>query len=173
MPKLSSCSSCCGFLPPRADQCPHCDAVASPAASPRRGRFARLSRALFELAGGSAVALTLMACYGAGAPYRGAHVRPQPHQQCAPEMDRDRDGVCAPEDCDDNRRDVYPGATDRPGDGVDQNCDGVDGIAPAAPPKARATEPAPGAPPPASPAPASTTPKADTPARATEPAPTP
>ncbi|GDX80302.1 hypothetical protein LBMAG42_21130 [Deltaproteobacteria bacterium] len=31
-------------------------------------------------------------------------------------------------DCDDGRSDVYPGADDPPGDGIDQNCDGSDGI---------------------------------------------
>jgi uncharacterized protein (TIGR03382 family) len=29
-------------------------------------------------------------------------------------------------DCDDARADVYPGATDAAGDGVDADCDGVD-----------------------------------------------
>jgi arylsulfatase A-like enzyme len=43
--------------------------------------------------------------------------------------DRDGDGYSAlfgGGDCDDKRADVYPGAEDVPGDGVDQNCEGGD-----------------------------------------------
>lgn len=43
--------------------------------------------------------------------------------------DRDGDGYSARfggGDCDDKRADVYPGAEDVPGDGVDQNCEGGD-----------------------------------------------
>lgn len=46
--------------------------------------------------------------------------------------DRDGDGYSAlfgGGDCDDHRADVYPGAEDVPGDGVDQNCEGGDAIA--------------------------------------------
>ena len=39
--------------------------------------------------------------------------------------DLDGDGYPWCNDCDDNRADVYPGAPERCGDGVDQNCDGV------------------------------------------------
>ena len=44
-----------------------------------------------------------------------------------PEVDPDGDGVLPPEDCDDQRADVYPGAEDANGDGVDADCDGNDG----------------------------------------------
>ena len=43
--------------------------------------------------------------------------------------DRDHDGYSAlfgGGDCDDKRADVYPGAEDIPGDGIDQNCEGGD-----------------------------------------------
>jgi choline-sulfatase len=64
--------------------------------------------------------------------------------------DHDGDGFSARwggGDCDDTRADVYPGAEDVPGDGVDQNCEGGDAVA--------AAEPAPEAEPPAAtPAPA-------------------
>ena len=43
--------------------------------------------------------------------------------------DRDGDGYSAlfgGGDCDDSRADVYPGAEDVPGDGIDQNCEGGD-----------------------------------------------
>jgi len=58
--------------------------------------------------------------------------------------DRDGDGYSAlfgGGDCDDSRADVYPGAEDIPGDGIDQNCEGGDAplVAEAAP----ETEPTP------------------------------
>lgn len=55
--------------------------------------------------------------------------------------DRDRDGYSAlfgGGDCDDSRADVYPGAEDIPGDGIDQDCQGGD-----AKPAAASAEPAP------------------------------
>ncbi len=49
-----------------------------------------------------------------------------------PETDVDGDGYDAEsaggDDCDDTRYSVNPGADDLVGDGVDQNCDGVDGV---------------------------------------------
>jgi len=127
MPRLSSCTACDGFLPTAASVCPHCDnPLVTAAEQPRRrSRFARLSRTLFSVAGGGALAVTLMACYGMSPRYR---TQPPQGQQCTPAMDEDSDGVCPPEDCDNKRADVYPGAADTVGDGVDQNCDGADGI---------------------------------------------
>ncbi|MEM1411250.1 MAG: RHS repeat-associated core domain-containing protein [Pseudomonadota bacterium] len=47
----------------------------------------------------------------------------------APEdIDDDTDGFTENEgDCDDGNQDVFPGAADSEGDGVDQDCDGIDG----------------------------------------------
>jgi len=60
--------------------------------------------------------------------------------------DRDGDGYSAlfgGGDCDDSRADVYPGAEDIPGDGIDQNCEGGDAPLPApAAESAKAPEPA-------------------------------
>jgi hypothetical protein len=44
----------------------------------------------------------------------------------APHFDADDDGFVAADDCDDSDASVFPGATDVPGDGVDQDCDGRD-----------------------------------------------
>ena len=48
---------------------------------------------------------------------------------CDLPQDGDSDGYYTPDDCDDEDGSIYPGAADSYGDGVDQNCDGVDGIA--------------------------------------------
>ena len=48
--------------------------------------------------------------------------------QLAQASDKDRDGFPAGVDCRDNNRAINPGAVDKPGDGIDQDCD--DGDAP-------------------------------------------
>lgn len=41
--------------------------------------------------------------------------------------DADGDGYLLADDCEPDDPDVYPGAPDAPGDGLDTNCDGIDG----------------------------------------------
>lgn len=43
-----------------------------------------------------------------------------------PLEDFDEDGYFDFEDCDDEDENIYPGAEETPGDGVDSNCDGED-----------------------------------------------
>ncbi|MDQ8046608.1 MAG: MopE-related protein [Solirubrobacteraceae bacterium] len=45
-------------------------------------------------------------------------------------VDKDGDGYSPPADCDDSRADIHPGATDIPGDGIDQDCSGADAVVP-------------------------------------------
>lgn len=127
---LDSCSVCPALVPAGASHCPNCDAPqdSAPAKSRASTRTLGIAGAL-RWTGSAAVALTLMACYGA----------PPFNDPCD---DGDGDGyypacyddVCDPADpyCDCNDADprVHPDADDPGGDGVDQNCDGVDGVKP-------------------------------------------
>jgi len=121
---LGACAHCEGFLPPGASTCPHCGTAAAPATVSCATRRAGLASRLLTVASGGLMALTLMACYGA--------------PPCDdPPQDLDGDGYQTfcdydyhPEaDCDDSNPDIHPGAIDPRGDGIDQNCDFVDGVA--------------------------------------------
>jgi len=112
---LLTCSHCEGFVPPNAAACPHCGRESLDVK--RNSKFGALAKGIAAAASGGVVAVTLMACYG------------------APFIDNDHDGFDGNyEDCNDNDAATHPGAPDSKGDGVDQNCDGVDGIAPDAGP---------------------------------------
>lgn len=58
MIQLGTCSSCKGFLGIAVRACPHCGIAL--------GRARRIVAGLTGLAGGGAVSMTLMACYGPG-----------------------------------------------------------------------------------------------------------
>jgi hypothetical protein len=109
---MRQCDACEGFIPAESRGCPHCQ-------RPIR----RVARAVQAVAA-SGTLVTLMACYGMPA--------------CPQYVDGDKDGasVCTSkgyakdygDDCDDADPARRPGVPDPEGDGVDQNCDGVDGL---------------------------------------------
>lgn len=136
---MLTCATCSGLTPDQASAtCLHCEA---PLRRPPRWML-RVTALL-----GPAGAILLAACYGA--PGRYHTERPiGPHGMTR--VDQDGDGelggfVCDPNagpecptelertpppadlDCDDHDRTRYHGAADLDGDGIDQNCDGVDG----------------------------------------------
>ena len=142
MPQLSSCPTCDGFVPAHITTCLHCDSdlSANGYTSSRWPRWSAIARSLITIAGSGAVAITLMACYGAGPHYM--NDRPN---QCYQGYDSDGDGFCPPEDCDEANPQINPQAADPDQDGIDQNCDGADGInqgTPMVTPTDPATEPA-------------------------------
>ncbi len=109
--ELDRCGACGGFAPAGRTACLHCDAPLS--------RLGQLGRVLATIAGGGMFMVTLMACYG------------RPHQKGCDGVNEDGDYSCLPEDCNDKDSTVHPGTQDLEGDGVDKNCDGVDGYKPA------------------------------------------
>jgi hypothetical protein len=106
---LVSCGACGGLSPATASECLHCDAAIGPRSTLRR---------LISIVSGGAFMMTLAACYGVA--YRGG-------PQYAQGTDNDRDGSPVPADCADDDPDRWPGNADPDLDGIDQNCDGVDG----------------------------------------------
>ena len=126
---MKTCGQCDGFIPQRATACPNCGAPARPA----NGFLRRARRSLFAAAGSGAAAITLMACYGAAYQPMPEPVQPAQTnmaQKCAPtDTDQDADCVQAAQDCNDQDAAIRPGVADQLGDGIDQNCDGQDGVA--------------------------------------------
>ncbi len=120
---MQRCERCEGFVPEGLSACPACGA------DERDGRFARFMVKLAKWVGPGVIATTLMACYGASPSMRMNQPYPDGAQAspCAPGYDQDGDRQCAPSDCNDQDPYVNPGASDPIGDGVDSNCDGVDG----------------------------------------------
>ena len=110
--------------------CPACGTLVVGATCPSCAAGRRPARG--ALAATALLGLTLGANLGCGEAEYGVVVT-GPEDDTAAECglsgacDLDCDGVSeADGDCDDDNADVYPGAEETPGDGVDSNCDGED-----------------------------------------------
>ena len=123
---IRSCSNCSGPVTIKMARCPHCQAR-NPA-----GVVARALSAAAMLVGGFSVSSTLAACYGAPCADdndpacrsytpRCGDVSSQPTVD-----DKDGDGYCKAQDCNEMDAKINVTAIDVPNDGIDQNCDGQD-----------------------------------------------
>ena len=83
-------------------------------------------RRILQVAGGGAVAMTLMACYGMPPGYFPPNNLPADTDCTDPGEDIDGDGYCKQLDCDETNAAVFPGAEEIAGDGLDSDCDGSD-----------------------------------------------
>ncbi len=123
--RLQKCDSCQSFLSPSNDRCSHC-------------RKRSLWKRAAVMIGGSALSMTLAACYGApcasGTKACNDNCPPSPADfPCSDTLlDKDKDGYCGRFDCNESDPTIHWGAADPVGDGIDQNCDGKDGINPTA-----------------------------------------
>ncbi len=135
MSDIRVCLRCRGPMPAKLSGCPHCGA---------EQRSVKRFRDAMRLLGGVSVSMTLTACYGSavGTPTwdpnggsGGTNSGPT-YPTCdelAPSLqtpDTDKDGYCGLSDCNENDPATNAAATDTPGDGIDQNCNGQDGRAP-------------------------------------------
>lgn len=114
---MKRCHHCDGFIPSLKFQCPNCDRVSKFQFAPRA------MKTFVTLVAGSAVAMTLSACYGS--PVANPSYYNDDSCQVPGSVDYDGDGFCEL-DCDDTDENVNPWAYDVPGDEVDQDCDGTD-----------------------------------------------
>ena len=123
MSSLKTCSSCQGFVPIAMDTCPNCNASIS-----TRSFLKGPLKAMGTVFLGSAMAMTLSACYGSPVMTPlDCESAGCPEATCqADEADLDQDGFCGAFDCDDDDPNVHVYADDIPGDGIDQDCDGND-----------------------------------------------
>ena len=136
------CPHCSSFVPVREDAaptCPECGKAPSvdttnaerpsakraeptqPKTPQPKTAGASFVRHAKNVALGVSTVVTLMACYGVAYEPLGC--------EDDPSEDLDGDGYCREYDCAEGDPTIHDFAADPEGDGIDTNCDGVDGIA--------------------------------------------
>ncbi len=127
MRNIRACSSCAGPVTIQMVRCPNCNR------SNGRGLLARAAGWVAALVGGLTVSSTLAACYGAPCaddsdPDCREVVPTCSMRSSQPQIDdKDGDGYCKIDDCNEMDRSINAAASDSSVDGIDQNCDGKDG----------------------------------------------
>jgi hypothetical protein len=122
------CGACRTFLGPGIVRCTACGKQS------RRQRLKRVGAGLVTLVTGTTMSVTLSACYGTGCAGADCEEDDQGPPKCGDISatpttdDADGDGYCLMYDCNENDTTINAAADDASGDGVDQNCDGVDGV---------------------------------------------
>jgi hypothetical protein len=110
-------------------RCPNCNRTNL------RGYVTRTVSSVVTLVGGVTLSSTLAACYGAPcvqADDPSCREWETPVAPCSvlssrPQVDdKDGDGYCLANDCNENDRTINASMADVPNDGIDQNCDGKD-----------------------------------------------
>jgi hypothetical protein len=125
MRTIRPCSSCAAPVSLKMTRCPHC------LRSNPLGMLARAASLLAAAVGGVSITSTLAACYGAPCA-DGEDDCPKYIPTCdeisqTPMTDdADGDHYCKSYDCNEKDPKINARATDIPGDGIDQNCDGKD-----------------------------------------------
>jgi hypothetical protein len=129
MRTVRPCSNCAAPVTLKMIRCTNC-ARFNPL-----GLLARVASTATIVAGGVSVTSTLAACYGAPcANANDSSCLGNPIPTCEevslqPMVDDvDKDGYCLKYDCNEMDPAINAAAKDPRGDGVDQNCDGVDGV---------------------------------------------
>lgn len=80
---MDTCSACKGFLPSGCARCPNCDSLVKSA----RSSLGKATRAVGAILSGTAVSMTLMACYGAPSMEELQMRHPDIPVECDPETD--------------------------------------------------------------------------------------
>ena len=124
---IRPCPTCAAPVTLKMTRCPHCRR-----AHPL-GMVARAASMVAGVLGGITISGTLAACYGAPCAdpgdesCRNTAVPTCDEVSSQPKIDdRDGDGYCKAQDCNEDNKQINATAFDLPGDGVDQNCDGKD-----------------------------------------------
>jgi hypothetical protein len=128
MRTIRPCPSCAAPVTIKMARCSNCNRVNL------RGYLARTVSSVATLVGGVTLSSTLAACYGApcAQPDDPTCREWEPVASCAtlssqPQVDdKDGDGYCLANDCNENDKTINASKLEIPNDGIDQNCDGKD-----------------------------------------------